>query len=56
MGRGCIWLASRARVPACRDTLSVFLPEAGQPAVRPFDRAFLEQQLKVAATPNASRL
>jgi hypothetical protein len=24
-----------------RDTLSVFLPESGQPAVRPFDRTFL---------------
>lgn len=24
-----------------RETLSVFLPEAGQPAVRPFDRQFL---------------
>jgi hypothetical protein len=35
-----------------RETLSVFLPESGQPASRPFDRAFLTQQLNLPQTPN----
>eukprot|EP00878_Enallax_costatus_P029873 GHUV01032439.1.p1 GENE.GHUV01032439.1~~GHUV01032439.1.p1 ORF type:complete len:107 (+),score=24.98 GHUV01032439.1:584-904(+) len=33
-----------------KDTLSVFLPESGQPQTRPFDRDFLVQQLGVKET------
>eukprot|EP00775_Hariotina_reticulata_P003657 gene3657-3918_t len=33
-----------------RDTLSVFIPETGQPVARPFDRNFLVQHLHVSET------
>jgi|TARA_B110000208_G_scaffold145130_1_gene175113 lisH domain-containing protein FOPNL len=34
-------------------TLSVFLPETGQPAVRPFDRATLASELQVTSVSGA---
>ncbi|KAG2496420.1 hypothetical protein HYH03_005646 [Edaphochlamys debaryana] len=39
-----------------RGTVSVFLPESGQPAVRPFDRAFLVSHLNVPEGPNSAQL
>lgn len=39
-----------------RDTLSVFLPESGQPQTRPFDRDFLVQQLNVLETSNSQQV
>ncbi|GBF89148.1 flagellar basal body specific protein [Raphidocelis subcapitata] len=39
-----------------RETLSVFLPESGQPTARPFDRAFLAQQLNLQETPNTAQV
>ncbi|KAG2424264.1 hypothetical protein HXX76_014644 [Chlamydomonas incerta] len=39
-----------------RGTVSVFLPESGQPAVRPFDRAFLASHLNVPEGPNSAQL
>ncbi|KIZ07015.1 hypothetical protein MNEG_0942 [Monoraphidium neglectum] len=39
-----------------RETLSVFLPESGQPASRPFDRSFLSQQLNLAHTPHSAKV
>lgn len=38
------------------DTLSVFLPETGQPQTRPFDRDFLLQQLGVSETPHTEQV
>ncbi|EFJ41306.1 flagellar/basal body specific protein, partial [Volvox carteri f. nagariensis] len=39
-----------------RGTVAVFLPESGQPAVRPFDRAFLASHLNVPEGPNSAQL
>lgn len=39
-----------------RDTLSVFIPESGQPAVRPFDRDFLAKKLRVQETPQSQQV
>eukprot|EP00877_Chromochloris_zofingiensis_P015220 jgi/Chrzof1/9952/Cz04g21260.t1 len=39
-----------------RDTLSVFLPESGQPAVRPFDRSFMAHQLHTVDGSNSSKV
>jgi len=35
----------------CRETLSVFIPESGQPAARPFDRAFLVRGRRASGLP-----
>lgn len=39
-----------------RDSLSVFIPETGQPAVRPFDREFMAKKLRVKDTPQAQQV
>ncbi|GFR50027.1 hypothetical protein Agub_g12177 [Astrephomene gubernaculifera] len=39
-----------------RGTLSVFLPESGQPEVRPFERSFLASHLNVPEGPNSVQL
>lgn len=39
-----------------RDTLSVFVPETGQPRTRPFDRDFLVQQLGMTDTPSTQQV
>lgn len=39
-----------------RASASVFLPETGQPAVRPFDRAFLASHLNVPEGQNSTQL
>lgn len=39
-----------------RETLSVMLPEAGQPEVRPFDRSFLAQHLRMQDGANSQQL
>ncbi|GIL69291.1 hypothetical protein Vretimale_12554 [Volvox reticuliferus] len=39
-----------------RGTVSVFLPESGQPTVRPFDRTFLASHLNVPEGPNSVQL
>ncbi|PNH02066.1 LisH domain-containing protein FOPNL [Tetrabaena socialis] len=39
-----------------RGTASVFLPESGQPGVRPFDRAFLASHLNIPEGPNSAQL
>jgi FOP N terminal dimerisation domain len=39
-----------------RDTLSVFIPETGQPQQRPFDRTFLSQQLRISETPSTQQV
>lgn len=39
-----------------RETVSVFLPESGQLPARPFDRAFLSQQLGLPQAPNSAQV
>ncbi|KAG1666293.1 hypothetical protein FOA52_004774 [Chlamydomonas sp. UWO 241] len=40
-----------------RETLSVFVPETGQPAMKPFDRSFLTQHLNMPLDgPNSKQL
>ncbi|KAF6260923.1 hypothetical protein COO60DRAFT_828392 [Scenedesmus sp. NREL 46B-D3] len=39
-----------------RDTLSVFLPESGQPQTRPFDREFLAQHLQINETQSTEQV
>mmetsp|Transcript_20826 Transcript_20826/g.45556 ORF Transcript_20826/g.45556 Transcript_20826/m.45556 type:complete len:147 (+) Transcript_20826:87-527(+) len=39
-----------------RETLSVFLPESGQPQIRPFDRSFLAEHLNVVEGSNSQQL
>uniref|UniRef100_A0A383WB26 Centrosomal protein 20 n=1 Tax=Tetradesmus obliquus TaxID=3088 RepID=A0A383WB26_TETOB len=39
-----------------RDTLSVFLPESGQPQTRPFDREFLAQHLNINETQSTEQV
>ncbi|KAL6752727.1 hypothetical protein V8C86DRAFT_2748886, partial [Haematococcus lacustris] len=37
-----------------RETLSVFLPESGQPLVKPFTRSFMAEHLGIAAVEGAN--
>ncbi|KAF8072756.1 hypothetical protein HT031_000416 [Scenedesmus sp. PABB004] len=39
-----------------RDTLSVFIPESGQPAARPFNREFLARHLCIADAPHTQQV
>eukprot|EP00798_Chlamydomonas_sp_ICE-L_P005240 gene5240-18471_t len=39
-----------------RETLSVFLPETGQPLSRPFERSFLAEHLNLIEGPNSKQL
>ncbi|GLC44650.1 hypothetical protein PLESTB_001329600 [Pleodorina starrii] len=39
-----------------RGTVSVFIPESGQPPVRPFDRAFMASHLRLPEGPNSTQL
>jgi hypothetical protein len=39
-----------------RESLSIFIPESGQPEVRPFDRSFLSNHLNMSEGQNARAL
>mmetsp|Transcript_22822 Transcript_22822/g.63097 ORF Transcript_22822/g.63097 Transcript_22822/m.63097 type:complete len:124 (-) Transcript_22822:535-906(-) len=39
-----------------RESLSVFLPETGQPQLRPFDRSMMAESLQINEGPNSRQL
>ena len=47
---------NRLRSPNYRSTLSVLLPESGQPEAPPFDRDFLARELNVRESENSKKV